>query len=157
MHMISSFRYYMKCIMFQNWKKRKCSGIWRYNVFHKAFHRLDNVVEDIARFQEITPVNAYTFKRFDFIFKTFIRLKSVWKGRTFEETERSINFSYEEADKRNCSPSEIKVTGSSGSVIKFSLQHVPNSNCLTLDHLPADGKKLYRLTFSRQFGNEHRK
>lgn len=61
-------------------------------IFTQKFCILDHVVEDVSLYKEITLLDALDFEQFSFVVKTYIRITSMEKGRTFEENVRFINF-----------------------------------------------------------------
>lgn len=118
---------------------------------------LDHILEDVARYGGISLFAASSFEQFNIIFKKFIRRTSMRKRRTFEETVRIINSSYKEADKAIHTTNEDKTSGLIRDGTKTSLQQVIDCNCLILDHLTTDGKKLCRPTFSGEFWTQTQK
>ena len=71
------------------------------NLFTLKFHLLDHLCNDLARFGDLSLLDASPFEHFNYVIKSFIRMTSMRKSTTIEEAIRIMNTSR---------PSEIQRT-----------------------------------------------
>lgn len=80
--------------VFKRKEKKVFGDLEDMNLFKQKFQILHHIVEDVARYGDISRVDAPAFKCFNIIVNTYVRMTSFHKRRKFEKTVRIINFCY---------------------------------------------------------------
>jgi len=124
------------------------------NLFTLKFHNLDHIAEDVARFGDLSLLDASPYEHFNFTLKQFIRMTSMRKQTTISEAVAVINATKLCEDGPSVIERQMHAGRLSRDGDKFVLRDLmkPNNSCLSC--MSEDEKSSFVTTLSTYIAEE---
>lgn len=106
-------------------------------LFTLKYHMFDNIVEDVSRFGALCISDTSPFEYFKYVIQKFIKMTSLKRGKTLEETFDMMDLLARNKESRNNNGGGI---GNVRDGIFINLVEITSSTLAPLAHIDNDGR-----------------